>query len=158
MLMLIHTHLLKYQYQTSTVRVHTSTLQVLVERQREFQQRMPTGYVDLKAAFDSVHGEALWDLLCLRRVPAGIVSLLSGLYCGTESALTCVGGGVFSFFLVHTGVRQGCILAPSLFNTCMDWVLGRAVDQRHCRASVSNTRLTDVVDDAVIFANHWRVW
>ena len=83
-------------------------------------------YVDLKKAFDSVHGEALWDLLHLRGIPAGIIGLLSGLYSGTESAVKC-GRGVFSFFPVHTEVRWGCVLAPSFFNTCMDGVLGRVV-------------------------------
>ncbi len=53
---------------------------------------------------------------------------VSGLYSGTESAVKC-GGGVSSFFPVSVGVRQGCVLAPLLFNTCMDWVLGRVVDQ-----------------------------
>ena len=48
---------------------------------------------------------------------------------------------MFSFFPVNTGVRQGCVLAPSLFNICMDWVLGRVVDQSHCGASVSNTKI-----------------
>ena len=64
-----------------------------------------------------------------------------------------------SFFPVHTEVRQGCILAPSLFNTCMDLVLGRVVDQSHCGASVSNTKITDLVfaDDAVIFAESLKV-
>ena len=42
-------------------------------------------------------------------------------------------------------MRQGCVLAPSLFNTCMDWVLGRVVEQRHCGASVGNTKITDLV-------------
>ena len=34
----------------------------------------------------------------------------------------------------------------------MDWILGRVVDQSHCGASVSNTKITYVVftDDAVI--------
>ena len=34
------------------------------------------------------------------------------------------------------------------------WLLGRVVDQRHCGASVGNTKITDLVfaDDAVIFA------
>ena len=54
---------------------------------------------------------------------------------------------------------QGCVLAPSLFNTCMDWVLGRVVDHSHCGASVGNTKITDLVfaDDAVIFAESLEV-
>ena len=52
-----------------------------------FQQGMPTAYVDLKAAFDSVHREALWDLLCLGGISAEIIVLLSGLYSGTECAV-----------------------------------------------------------------------
>ena len=67
--------------------------------------------------------------------------------------------GVSSFFAVHTGVRQGYVLAPSLFNTCMDSILGRVVDQSHCGASVGNTKITDLVfaDDAVIFAESLNV-
>ncbi len=34
---------------------------------------------------------------------------------------------------------QGCVPAPSLFNICMDWVLGKVTGQSHCGASVSNT-------------------
>ena len=64
-----------------------------------------------------------------------------------------------SFFPVNTGVRQGCVLVPSLFNTCMDWVLGRVVEQGHCRASVGNTEITGLVfaDDAAIFAESLEV-
>ena len=64
-----------------------------------------------------------------------------------------------SFFPVNKGVRQGCMLAPSLFNTCMDCVLGRVVEQSHCGASVGNTEITDLVfaDDAAIFAESLEV-
>ena len=64
-----------------------------------------------------------------------------------------------SFFPVNTGVRQGCMLVPSLFNTCTDWVLGSVVEQSHCGASVSNTEITDLVfaDDAAIFAESLEV-
>ena len=96
-----------------------------MEHRCEFRQGMRAAYVDLKKAFDSVHQETLWDLLHLRGIPARIIVLLTGLYSGTVSAVKC-GGGVFSF-PVNTGVRQGCVLA--LFNTCMDWVLGRVVEQ-----------------------------
>ncbi|KAG0729200.1 (E3-independent) E2 ubiquitin-conjugating enzyme UBE2O [Chionoecetes opilio] len=127
---------------------------VLVERRCEFRQGMLAAYVDLKKAFDSVHRESLWDLLRLRGIPASTI----GLYSGTESAVKCW-GGVSSFFPVNTGVRQGCVLAPSLFNTCMDWVLGKVVYQSDCGASLGNTKITDLVfaDDAVIFAESLEV-
>ena len=64
-----------------------------------------------------------------------------------------------SFFPVNTGMRQGCVLAPSLFNPCMDWVLGRVVEQSHCGPSVGNTEITDLVfaDDAAIFTESLEV-
>ncbi|KAG0713167.1 CCR4-NOT transcription complex subunit 11 [Chionoecetes opilio] len=114
--------------------------------------------LDLKKAFDSVHRESLWDLLRLRGIPARTIGLITGLYSGTESAVKC-GAGVSSFFPVNTGVRQGCVLAPSLFNACMDWVLDKVVDQSDCGASVGNTKITDLVFayDAVIFAESLEV-
>ena len=66
------------------------------------------------------------------------------------------GGGVSSFFPVNMGARQGSVLAPSILNTCMDWVLGRVVEQSHCGTSVGNTKITDL-DDAVIFAESLEV-
>ena len=55
-----------------------------MERRREFRHGMLALYVDLKKVFDSVHREALWDLLRLSRISTGIIGLLSGLYSGTE--------------------------------------------------------------------------
>ena len=73
-----------------------------------------------------MHRETLLDLLHLCGIPARIIGLLTGLYSGTVSAVKC-GGCISNFFPVNTGVRQGCMLAPSLFYSCMDWVLGRVV-------------------------------
>ena len=128
-------------------------LRVLVERRLEFQQGFLAAYVDFKKAFDSVHRDSLWGLLRLRGIPPGIIGLLSGLYSDTESAVKC-GGGISSFFPVSAGVRQGCVLAPTLFNACMDWVLGRTVDSSPCGASIGNFIVTDLdfADDAVILA------
>ena len=64
-----------------------------------------------------------------------------------------------SFFPVNTGVRQGCVLAPSLFNTCMDWVPNRVVKESHCGASIGKIEITDFVfaDDAAIFTESLEV-
>ncbi|KAG0714105.1 LINE-1 retrotransposable element ORF2 protein [Chionoecetes opilio] len=161
----IRSHLVKHQRpQQSGFTPGKSTtdrilaLHVLMERRREFRQGMLAAYVDLKKAFDSVHRESLWDLLRLRGILARTIGLITGLYSGTESAVKCR-AGVSSFFPVNTGVRQGCVLAPSLFNSCIDWVLDKVVNQSDCGASVGNTKITDLVfaDDAVIFAESLEV-
>ena len=90
-------------------------LRVLVERRLEFRQGLLAAYVDFKKAFDSVHRGTLWEILRVRGIPARIIDLMTGLYSGTVSAVKC-GGGISSFFPVNSGVRQGCVLAPSLFN------------------------------------------
>ena len=98
-----------------------------MERRREFRQGILAAYVDLKKAFDSVYRETLWDLLRLSGIPSGIIGYYISLYSATVSAVKYE-GDVFSFFPVTTGVRQGCVLNPSVFNTCMYWVLDRVVE------------------------------
>ena len=78
---------------------------------------------------------------------------MSELYSGAESAVRC-GDTISDLFLVVTGVRQGCALAPTLFSTCMDWILGSMSERSSCSASFGNVKISDLVftDDAVIFA------
>ena len=99
-------------------------LRVLTERRREFRQRLLAAYVDLCKAIDSVNRDALWRILGLRGVPPKLIDRMSELYSGTESAVRC-GGTISDLFPVVSGVRQGCVLAPTLFSACMDWILGR---------------------------------
>ena len=128
-------------------------LRVLIERKREFRQKLFAAYVDLRKAFDSVHREALWRVLQLRGVPTKLVDLIAALYSGTESAVRC-GGAISDFFPVDSGVRQGCVLAPTLFSACMDWVMHRVVDRSGCGAPLGEATITDLdfADDVVIFA------
>ena len=97
--------------------------------------------------------DALWRILGLHEVPPKLINLMSELYSGTESAVRC-GGTISDLFPVVTGVRQGCVLAPTLFNTYMDWILGRMSERSSCGASFGNVKISDLgfADDAVIFA------
>ena len=98
---------------------HILPLRVLTECRREFRQGLLAAYVDLCNAFDSVNRDALWRILGLRGVPPKLIDLMSELYSGTESAVRC-GDSISDLFPVVIGVRQGCVLAPTLFSTCMD--------------------------------------
>ena len=128
-------------------------LRVLTERLREFDKKLLAAYIDFKKAFDSVSRDALWRLLELRGIPPHLVHLISSLYSGTEGAVKCA-GTVSNPFPVDTRVRQGCVLAPSLFSACMDWIMERVVGGTECGVSFVDDRFTDLdfADDAVIFA------
>ena len=82
-----------------------------------------------------------------------LINLITELYSGTESAVRC-GGTIYDLFPVVTGVCQGCVLVPTLFSTCMDWILGRMSETSSCGASFWNVKISDLdfSDDAVIFA------
>ena len=59
----------------------------------------------------------LLRIVGLRGVPQKLINLMSDLFSGTESAVTC-GDSISDIFPVVNGVRQGCALAPTLFSTC----------------------------------------
>ena len=77
---------------------------------------------------------------------------MSELYSGTEGAVRC--GDTISDLFPVMGVRQGCILAPTLFSACINWILGRMSERSSCGASFGNVKVSDLdlADDAVIFA------
>ncbi|MEL6725850.1 MAG: reverse transcriptase domain-containing protein, partial [Pseudomonadota bacterium] len=79
--------------------------------------------------------------------------MIRALYSDTESAVRW-GGDTSEYFPVKAGVRQGCVLAPSLFSACMDHVMERAIRRGIGGVSFANERFTDLdfADDAVIFA------
>ena len=60
---------------------------------------------------------------------------------------------ISDIFPVVTGVSQGCVLASTLFSTCMDWILGRMSERSSCGASFGNVKISDLdfTDDTVIF-------
>ena len=96
--------------------------------------------------------DALWRILGLLGVTPKLIDLMSELYSGTESSVRC-GCTISDLFPVVTGVRQGCVLPPTLFSTCMDWILGRMSERSSCGASFGNVKISDLdfADDAVIF-------
>src|SRR5712691_5456666 len=79
--------------------------------------------------------------------------IISDLYSGTVSAVKC-GGATSDSFPVNSGVRQGCVLAPTLFNACMDYVLGRVSDRNLCCASIGEVEVSDLdfADDAAFLS------
>ena len=82
-------------------------------------ERLLVADVDLCKAFCSVNRDALCRILGLCGVPPKMINLMSERYSGTEIAVRC-GDTISDLFPFVTEVRQGFVLAPTLFSTCMD--------------------------------------
>lgn len=95
------------------------TLRQVFEKREAFRKPFVVLFIDFKAAFDSVHRESIWKLLKVDGVPEKLIRLLRDLYDGGQSRVRAYGGYSKSFE-VKTGVKQGCILSPSLFGLLID--------------------------------------
>ena len=110
---------------------------LLSELHREFDRPLNVVYIDIRTAFDSVDRHALWKALRSRGVPAILLYLISALHDGTAVQVRV--GQELSGHLRHvhllttSGVRQGCVPAPSLFCIAIDWILRNDIATRDHR-------------------------
>ena len=97
-------------------------LRLLSELHQAFDKPLYVAYVDLKSAFDSVDRTALWKALRATGMPKILLNLIEDLYRGTSCQVR-LKGSLSAPFRTHSGVRQGCVLAPAVFCRAIDWLL-----------------------------------
>jgi len=136
---------------------HIFTLRTLVDRCWEFRIPLHLCFVDLKQAYDSVWREGLWEVLRVRGVRPKLLRLIKALYRDTSCAVRSE-GGLGKWFKVGTGLRQGCVLSPLLFNVFFDYVIRRAVEVSR-NDTVDNTGIShlEYADDLVFLAPSFEV-
>ena len=86
----------------------------LQEKCREQGLPLYMAFIDLTKAFDSVDRQALWSILAKYGCHDKYIRVLRLLHDGM-SATVLNSGFESEPFIVETGVKQGCIIAPTLF-------------------------------------------
>ena len=98
----------------------------IMEKAREFQKNIDVCFIDYAKAFDCVDHNKVWKILKEIGIPDHPTCLLRNLYAGQE-ATGRTGHGTTDWFQIGTGVRQGCILSPCLFNFYAEYIMRNAV-------------------------------
>ena len=101
---------------------HIATMRIIIEQSLEWQTPLYTVFVDFQKAFDSVDRDVIWRLMYHYGFPPKFVAIIQQFY---EDATCQVihDGKLTEPFSVQTGVRQGCLLSPTIFLMVVDWVM-----------------------------------
>jgi hypothetical protein len=102
-------------------------LRQILGHRNEFQQPTVVAFLDFIGAFDSGHRPSLWNIMRADGMPDKLVRLIAAYYAHTTAAVR-VGGSDSDSFEISSGVRQGCVLSPTVFNYAVDWILSRALE------------------------------
>nr|VZI50330.1 unnamed protein product [Spirometra erinaceieuropaei] len=85
----------------------------LQEKCQEMRTHLYSTFVDLTKAFDTVNREGLWKIMQKFGCPEQFTQMVRQLHDGMMARVTD-NGAVSEAFAVTNGVKQGCVLAPTL--------------------------------------------
>ena len=118
-------------------------LRILSEKYLQHQQNLYHFFIDLKKAFDRVWHAALWATMRKYNIRANLVRTIEQLYDKATSAVQ-MNGSIGEWFRTTAGVRQGCLLSPTLFNIFLEWIMSDALEEHDGKVSLSGRNITNL--------------
>ena len=98
------------------------SLRQLQEKCREQQKPLYIAFIDLTKAFDLVSRSGLFSLLQKIGCPPRLLQIIISFHENMQSRV-CFNGRTSDAFPVNSGVKQGCVLAPTLFGIFFSMLL-----------------------------------
>ena len=103
------------------------SLRQLQEKCREQKMPLFIAFIDLTKAFDLVSRDGLFKILEKIGCPPKLQSLIESFHNNMKGTVQFDGNSSEQFD-IHSGVKQGCVLAPTLFGIFFSIVLKHAFD------------------------------
>ena len=105
------------------------TIKEILEIKKKRKEQTFTCFIDIRKAYDSVFRDALWCSLWEHGIRGRMARVLRAYY---ESVQSCVkiGKERTDWFEVETGLRQGCVMSPILFDIFLDGLILELRDLR----------------------------
>nr|VZI34593.1 unnamed protein product [Spirometra erinaceieuropaei] len=102
----------------------------LQEKCQEMRTHLYSTFMDLTKAFDTVNREGLWKIMQKFGCPERFTQMVRQLHDRMMARVTD-NGAVLEAFGVTNGVKQGCVLAPTLFSLMFSAMLMDAYRDEH---------------------------
>ena len=126
-----------------------TNVRILGEKHRN-RMELHHNFIDFKKAFDRVWRDALWAVMKKHLMGTGLVRTVEALYTKNRNAVF-TNNNTMDWFQTAGGVRQGCILSPTLFNIFLEQIMQDTLEDFTGTVSVgdrtiSNLRFSDDID------------
>lgn len=118
-------------------------LRTVMERSREFNQPLHICFIDLQKAYDSVDRQTLWRISRAYGISDKMIRMIRLLYEDTRAKVR-IDGDLSTDIQMKTGVKQGCLLSPILFNIYIDFVMRQVLQQAGVEGITMSYRLGDL--------------
>ncbi|KAG1674114.1 RNA-directed DNA polymerase from mobile element jockey [Nymphon striatum] len=112
-------------------------MKMIMEKHIDVQSDVYTCFIDYSKAFDKIHHVKLIE--CLQKV---------GVYGKDLRIIT----NLYWDQLIERGVRQGCVLSPSLFNICTEMIFREIEDRQGVHMGGRNITNIRFADDTTLLA------
>ena len=133
-------------------------LRQILEKRWEYALPVYCAFIDLEKAYDSVWREGMWKIAEYYGIPKEVVEILRSWYEGINSCVR-VDGVEGDWFPIRTGLRQGCVMSPSLFNLYMDAMMRKVTEGGAAGVRVGQETVIDLdfADDVALLADAWMI-
>ena len=106
------------------------TIRQVMEKMWEYNKNHLHLFIDFQQAYDSIHRPSLWHILKEFNIPSKLIKMLKICVEGSECTVQ-VENHRTNTFKVNSGLKQGCILSPLLFNLILEKVSKDVITSIH---------------------------
>ena len=118
-------------------------LRLLCEKHLQHQRELHHVFIDFKKAFDRVWHDALWATMHKYNINANLIRVIETLYNKASSAVF-INKTIGEWFQTTVGVRQGCLLSPTLFNLFLERIMADALEDHVGTISIGGRTITNL--------------
>ena len=118
-------------------------LRIICERYLQHQQDLYHVFIDFKKAFDRVWHAALWATMNLYNISNNLIKVMQNLYDKATSAVY-LNNSIGDWFRTTVGVRQGCLLSPTLFNIFLERIMEDALEGHEGPVSIGGRTIQNL--------------
>ena len=115
-------------------------LRILCEKYLQHQQSLYRVFVDFKKAFDRVWHAALWATMRLYNINDNLIRTIECLYNKAYN-----NNNIGEWFRTTTGVCQGCLLSPTLFNIFSERIMPDTLEDHEGTISIGGRAVTNLL-------------